>query len=184
MEPPSPWRRRNRGKTFPCTANQGWASLRDGKLDLAIEQFNRAWLLNSKNYQVFWGFGAVLGEQRKLGEAIEKLEIANWLIDEPAQKVALLSDLGSVYSELAGRLPEVKQLDRAQYFVSANQCFAESLEIDPNYAPSWREWAISLYRQERYLEAWIKAKRAVELKAEPFPAGFLDDLNKKNPELK
>jgi len=163
-------------------ASQGWASLRDGKLDLALEQFNRAWLLNSKNYQVFWGFGAVLSEQRKLGEAIQQLEVANQLIDEPAQKVALLSDLGSVYSELAAHLPEDKQLDRAQYFVSANQSFAESLEIDRNYAPSWREWAISLYRQERYSEAWIKAKRATELKAEPFPAGFLNNLRKKVPE--
>jgi lipoprotein NlpI len=72
------------------------------------------------------------------------------------QKVALLSDLGSVYSELAARLPEDKQLDRAQYFVRANQSFAESVELDPNYAPSWREWAVSLYRQERYSEAWIK----------------------------
>jgi len=165
-------------------AAQGWASLRNGKPELAMQQFNQAWLLNSQNYQVFWGFGAVLSEQGRLGEAIEQLEVASRLIDEPAQKVALLSDLGSVYSELAARLPEDKQLDRAQHFVSANRRFTESLEIDPNYAPSWREWAISLFRQERYSEAWIKAKRAIELKAEPFPANFLNDLRKKNPELK
>ncbi len=165
-------------------ASQGWSSMRDGKPDLALEQFNRAWLLNSKNYQVFWGFGAVLSEQGKLEAAVEQLTVANQLIDEPAQKVALLSDLGSVYSELAARLPEDKQLDRAQYFVKANQCFAESLEIDPKYAPSWREWAISLVRQERYSEAWIKAKRAIELKAEPFPEGFLNELRKKVPEAK
>jgi tetratricopeptide (TPR) repeat protein len=165
-------------------AGQGWSSMRDGKPDLALEQFNRAWLLNSKNYQVFWGFGAVLSEQGKLEAAVEQLSVASQLIDEPAQKAALLSDLGSVYSELAASLPQDKQLDRAQYFVSANQRFAESLEIDPNYAPSWKEWAVSLYRQERYSEAWIKAKRAIELKAEPFPSGFLDDLRKKNPELK
>ena len=163
---------------------QGWSAMREGKRDLALEQFNRAWLLNSKNYQVFWGFGAVLSEQGKLAEAIEHLEVANQLIDEPAQKVALLSDLGSVYSELAARLSEDKQLDRAQHFVKANQRFTESLEIDPNYAPSWREWAISLYRQERFSEAWIKTKRALELKAEPFPANFLDDLRKKVPEAK
>jgi tetratricopeptide (TPR) repeat protein len=165
-------------------AAQGWASLRNGKPELALQKFNQAWLLNSQNYQVFWGFGAVLSEQGRLAEAIEQLEVANQLIDEPAQKVALLFDLGSVYSELAARLPEDKQLDRAQYFVKANQCFAESLGIDPKYAPSWKEWAVSLYRQERYSEAWIKAKRAIELKAEPFPAGFIDDLRKKNPELK
>ncbi len=165
-------------------ASQGWASLRDGKVDLALEQFNRAWLLNSKNYQVFWGFGAVLSEQGKLEAAVEQLTVASQLIDEPAQKVALLSDLGSVYAELAARLPEDKQLDRAQHFVSANRRFTESLEIDPKYAPSWREWAISLFRQERYSEAWIKAKRAMELKAEPFPEGFLNELRKKVPEAK
>lgn len=165
-------------------AAQGWASLKNGKPEVALQEFNQAWLLNSQNYQVFWGFGAVLSEQGRLGEAIEQLEVANRLIDEPAQKVALLSDLGSVYSELASRLPEDKQLDRAQHFISANQRFAESLEIAPNYAPSWREWAISLYRQERYSEAWIKAKRAIDLKSEPFPEGFIDTLRTKVPEAK
>jgi tetratricopeptide (TPR) repeat protein len=165
-------------------AGQGWSAMRDGKPDLALEQFNRAWLLNSKNYQVFWGFGAVLSEQGKLGGAVEQLSVANQLIDEPAQKAALLSDLGSVYSELAASLPQDKQLDRAQYFVRANQSFAESLEIAPNYAPSWREWAISLYRQERFSETWVKAKRAIELKAEPFPANFLKDLERKTSQAK
>jgi tetratricopeptide (TPR) repeat protein len=165
-------------------AGQGWSAMRDGKPDLALEQFNRAWLLNSKNYQVFWGFGAVLSEQGKLEGAVEQLSVANQLIDEPAQKAALLSDLGSVYSELAASLPQDKQLDRAQYFVRANQSFAESLEIAPNYAPSWREWAISLYRQERFSETWVKAKRAIELKAEPFPANFLKDLERKTSQAK
>jgi tetratricopeptide (TPR) repeat protein len=165
-------------------AGQGWSAMRDGKPDLALEQFNRAWLLNSKNYQVFWGFGAVLSEQGKLEAAVEQLSVANQLIDEPAQKAALLSDLGSVYSELAASLPQDKQLDRAQYFVRANQSFAESLEIAPNYAPSWREWAISLYRQERFSETWVKAKRAIELKAEPFPANFLKDLERKTSQAK
>ena len=158
--------------------------MRAGKPDAALEQFNRAWLLNAKNYQVFWGFAAVLSERGSLEGAVEQLTAAYELVDDPAQRVALLSDMGSVYSEAAARLPREKQLDRAQYFVRANQCFAESLEIDPNYAPSWREWAISLYRQERYSEAWVKARRAMESKAEPFPTGFLDALRAKTADAK
>jgi tetratricopeptide (TPR) repeat protein len=172
----------SRGAASRVWAGQGWTALRAGKPDLALEQFNRAWLLNPKNYQAFWGFGAVLSERGKLSQAVEQLEVANRLIDEPNQKVPLLSDLGSVYSELAVRLPQDKELDRAQHFVRANQRFAESLENDPNYAPSWREWAISLYRQERFSEAWIKAKRAMDLKAEPFPADFVRNLRNKVPE--
>jgi tetratricopeptide (TPR) repeat protein len=97
---------------------------------------------------------------------------------------ALLSDAGAVNSEYAAHLSTDKQLERAHYFVVANQYFAESLDQNPNYAPAWREWAISLYQQQRYSEAWAKAQRAKELKAEPFPPQFLESLQKKVSEVK
>ena len=174
----------NRQAASRALVEQGWASVRKGMLDTAMRRFNEAWLLNPKNYQAFWGFGAVLSEQEKLAEAIEQLETARDLIDDPKQRVALLSDLGAVHSSYGARLPADKQLDRAQHFVIANNRFAESLEMDPNYSRSWREWAFSLYEQERYSEAWVKARRAMELNSEPFPAGFLDTLRKKVPEAK
>ena len=174
----------NRQAASRALAEQGWASVRKGTLDTAMRRFNEAWLLNPKNYQAFWGFGAVLSEQGKLAEAIEQLETARELVDDPRQRVALLSDLGSVHSSYGARLPADKQLDRARHFVIANSRFTESLEMDPNYGRSWREWAFSLYEQERYSEAWVKAKRAMELNSEPFPPGFLDTLRKKVPEAK
>jgi tetratricopeptide (TPR) repeat protein len=174
----------NRQAASRALAEQGWTSVRRGMFDVAMRRFNESWLLNPKNYQAFWGFGAVLSEKGKLAEAIEQLETARDLIDDPKQRVALLSDLGAVHSSYGAGLPADKQLDRAQHFVIANNRFAESLEIDPNYARSWREWAFSLYEQERYSEAWLKAKRAMELNSEPFPAGFLDALRKKVPEAK
>jgi tetratricopeptide (TPR) repeat protein len=174
----------NRQAASRALAEQGWASVRKGMLDIAMRRFNEAWLLNPKNYQAFWGFAAVLSEQGKLAEAIEQLETARELNDDPKQRVALLSDLGAVHSSYGARLPVDKQLDRAQHFVIANNRFAESLEMDPNYARSWREWAFSLYEQERYSEAWVKAKRAMELNGEPFPPGFLDTIKKKVPEAK
>ena len=160
-------------------AAQGWDAVRSRNLDQAMQRFNQAWLLSPKNYQAFWGFGAVLSERGKLAEAIGQLETARELADDPSQMTALHSDIGTVHSEYAAHLPPEKQLERAHHFVVANQYFTESLDRNPNYAASWREWAISLYRQERYSEAWIKAQRARELKAEPFPDSFLKDLQDK-----
>lgn len=160
-------------------ALQGWSSIREGNVDFALQRFDEARLLNAKNYQAYWGYGAVLSAQGKLPEAIENLEIARELIDDPNERVSLLSDMGSVYSEYAARLSSDSELDGARAFVNANQRFAESLEIDRDYARSWREWAISLHQQERFSEAWIKAQRAIELKAEPFPAEFLNSLRGK-----
>ena len=165
-------------------ANQGWAAIRNKQGDLAMQRFNQAWLLNPKNYSVFWGFGAVLSERGKLADAVEQLETARELAEDPAQRVALLCDLGTVHSEYAARMPKDKQLDRAHHFVVANNRFAESVELDPKYAPSWREWAFSLYEQERYSEAWLRVRRARELIAEPFPPDFINKLSAKMPEPK
>jgi len=63
-----------------------------------------------------------------------------------------------------------------------NSRFTESLDNDPRYAASWREWAISLYDQERYSEAWVKVKQARANRAEPFPPNFLKKLSDKMPE--
>lgn len=165
-------------------AAQGWNALRAKQLDAAMLSFNQAWLLNAKNYVAFWGFGAVLSERGRLVEALEQLETARELLDEPAQRSALLADLATLHSEYAARLPSSQQLERAQRFVVANNRFTECLENDPGFAGGWREWAISLYEQERYSEAWAKVKRARELRAEPFPPDFLKKLSAKMAEPK
>jgi tetratricopeptide (TPR) repeat protein len=163
-------------------AAQGWGLIRDNKRESALQHFIRAWQLNHKNYQAFWGFGAILSEQGKLAEAIEQLEMARDLNTDSSGRVRLLTDLGTLHSEYARRIPPENQLDRAHRFVLANNRFAESLEIDPDDAATWRAWAISLDAQERYSEAWIKAKRALDLNAEPFSAGFLKGLREKMPQ--
>jgi tetratricopeptide (TPR) repeat protein len=165
-------------------AAQGWAAVRAKQGDMAMQRFNQAWLLNRKNYSAFWGFGAVLSERGKLTEAIEQLETARELADDPTQRTALLCDLGTVHSEYAARMPEEKQLERAHHFVVANNRFTESLELNPKYVPSWREWAISLYAQERYSEAWVRVRQARALDAEPFPPEFLKKLSEKMAEPK
>jgi tetratricopeptide (TPR) repeat protein len=160
-------------------ALQGWVSMRESKIDLALQRFRESRLLDPKNYQAYWGYGAVLSEEGRLSEAIEQLEIARELIGGSGDELSLLSDMGALYSQYAARLAKDRELERARGFIAANQCFAESLEMDHNYARSWREWAISLYDQQRFSEAWIKAQRAIELKADPFPRGFLNALQEK-----
>jgi len=175
---------KTRAAASSAFAAQGWTALRAKQLDLAMQRFNQAWLMNPKYYGAFWGFGAVLSERGRLVEAIEQLEAARTLIDDPAQRPALLADLGALHSEYAVLLPADRQLDRAQHFVLANSRFTESVENDPKFASAWREWAMSLYDQERYSEAWVKAKRVQELRGEPLPAEFLKKLSAKMPEPK
>jgi tetratricopeptide (TPR) repeat protein len=169
----------NRNAASRASVAQGWSAIRSGNPAMALRRFNEGWLLNPENPGAFWGFGAVLSEQGRLAEAIKQLETSRGLMKDEKQLVQLLADIGAVRSAYAAGLPRDQELERVQQFSAANQRFAESLEIDSEYARSWRAWAISLYEQERYSEAGIKAARAMELKAEPFPADFLGKLNSK-----
>jgi tetratricopeptide (TPR) repeat protein len=176
------FRYKTRQAASQAYAGQGWSAVRSGQLEAAMRRFNQAWLLHPKNYSAFWGFGAVLSQRGKLAEALEHLENARQLTDDPTQRVALLCDLGALHSEFAARLPKERELERAQHFVLANSRFTESLENDPKFARSWREWAMSLYDQERYSEAWVKVKQARDNGADPFPPEFLKKLAARFPE--
>jgi hypothetical protein len=39
-------------------AMKGWEFLGANRVDLAIKRFNQAWLLDTNNYQAYWGFAA------------------------------------------------------------------------------------------------------------------------------
>ena len=169
----------NRTAASIAALAQGWASIRSRKSAMALRHFNEGWLLSPENPGVFWGFGAVLSERGKLLEAIEQLETARELmINDAKQLVQLLADIGAVRSAYAVGLARERELERA-----AIQCRQPAIFRKPGarsgICPSWREWAISLYDQERYSEAWIKASRARELKADSFPADFLSKLKSK-----
>ncbi len=150
-----------------------------GDLDIAMRRYNQSWLLNPNNYQPYWGFGRVMLQRGKTNESIRYLEKSKQLADDPFQKVALLSDLGSAYSAQA---ESATGQDRERLFLLANQNFSESTALDPTYGNSWRRWAMSLYEQGNYAGAWEKVKKARMQNARPLPPPFLRALEQKLPE--
>ena len=165
-------------------ASKVWAAqaerfMAQGNHDFAMRRYNQSWLLNPNHYAPYWGFGRVMLERdNKVDEAIGHLEKAMQLIDDPFQKVALLTDAATAYSVKANQTPAAP----APYFERANRLFEESVAMDPKYPNSWRSWARSLYFEGRYREAWEKVDKARSLGAPPFPASFLKALSDKMPE--
>ena len=150
---------------------QGERFMNEGNLDYAMRRYNQSWLLDPTNYQPYWGFARVALEEDKLDDSIKYLEKAELLVDDPYQKVALLSDLGTVYT--------YKGLTDPSYFQKANLKFTESTTLDPSYPDSWKRWAYSLAEQGNYSEAWEKVKKAEGLNAQPFPSSFISNLESK-----
>ena len=161
---------------------QGEEFLQKRNLDFAMRRYNQAWLLNPNNFQPYWGFGRVMLERGKFDEAIEHLERSKALVDDQRQKIALLVDLGTAYSVKAEAVSKASTADGARLFALANQAYSEALSVEPKYGNGWRRWAMSLYEQGDYAQAWEKVKQARAQNARPLPPAFLRALEQKMPE--
>ncbi len=73
------------------TAARGWQHLKKREIEIAMQRFNQAWLLDPNFYGTYWGFGVIQGNKGNLKECIEFLKKANQL--SPSSNVRLLSDL-------------------------------------------------------------------------------------------
>ncbi len=72
----------------------GFEYLNNGDRRTAMFRFNQAWLVDSTNSNVFWGFGAVFGTLNAYQEAIDQFSRGLQLNPNNAD---ILTDLGTIY---------------------------------------------------------------------------------------
>ena len=160
--------------------NYGEGYLAEGKPNLATSRYNQSWLIDSTNYQPYWGFGRALIRRGDLNGAIKHLETARRLNGD-SPNVALLTTLGTAYSLKAASLPAQEAEAKARYFAAADRQFEECLRLDPEYGNGWRLWAEAMSREKKYTEAWRKVATARRFGVEPSDV-FLVELRAALPE--
>jgi len=157
-------------------AKKGWFLYEHDDLAAAMRRFNEAWLLNPRGAQPYWGFGAILHDQGKVGEARAMLTRAFEL--DPLNP-RLMADLAHLVAQDAtqARVPA----EREKLFTKACELFETASVLDPVNGHSYGLWALALYDRGRYAEAWVKVRKAQDL-GETIPEKFLQMLRQKMPE--
>lgn len=172
--------RKNAGTTTRREASRVWylegeRFLEGRNIDYAMRRYNQAWLLDPENFQPYWGFGRAMLAQDKLDMAIENFERALALLDSPRHKIALSVDTATAYSVRGKHDASFAGQD----FARANKLFSDSMKADPKQPNVYRRWAMALYREGRYADAWAKVAEARRRNSRPFPPGFLAALSKR-----
>ena len=103
--------------------NRAWGYFYQGHSDSAMMRFNQAWLLDSSNAEIFWGYGNLLGQQKKFSESLEFFEKA--LSINPNNSNIWLS-ASSSYGQLFYQSKDKKYLDKTI------ECLKKSVSLDPN----------------------------------------------------
>jgi tetratricopeptide (TPR) repeat protein len=64
----------NRHEAANYIVSRAWDYFYQNLLDSAMMRFNQAWLLDSLNSEIYWGYGNILGKQQKFNESMVYFE--------------------------------------------------------------------------------------------------------------
>jgi tetratricopeptide (TPR) repeat protein len=129
--------------------NRAWVYFYKNLMDTSMMRFNQAWLLDSSNADIYWGYGDILGSKRQYIESIPFLT-KSIKINPNNPKVYECISLS--YGQLFFETKDIKYLNQAIDNLKI------SVRIDPNNASAYGQLtaAYSYFMQKdsarKYLE--------------------------------
>jgi tetratricopeptide (TPR) repeat protein len=147
----------------------------------AMKRFNQAWLLDPKNPDVYFGFGAMLHDKGDNCGALEMMEKA---YDLGVNDAGFLADLGRVSTLCAvnGKSTE----DKKKLIEKSEELYKTALNTASNNRIKTyvlASWSSAYYWQENYTGSWDMVHRAEKLGG-AVPSQFRKNLEQKMTEPK
>ncbi len=170
------------------TLEQALAFYQRGYFELAMHQYNRAWLLDPKNPEVFNGFALVLNAQNQPQEALSILEKCLELNPKHAISLCRLARQyqNMAAAQVADPAFERKAEDTAaplfQKSLVLYQQASEETTVDADLSYIYYQWAIALAIQRDPAGAWEKIKLSRKHGGQFIEAPFIEALSKEMPE--
>ena len=150
--------------------NEAWKLFEKNDLNGAMKKFNQTWLLDSSNYNSYWGFGNILGRQKKYTEAIRYFEMGRKL--NPDNAIFYISS-GSGYAMLYEKSKKKSDL------IKSIQDFKKSISMDSRNGKAYAQLTIGYY----YLAEKDSAKKYLKLtdriNPKMIPSGLRNEIEKK-----
>lgn len=144
-------------------SKRGWEAYFSKDYALAIRRFNQAWMLDESNFQVYWGFSAIMANRQDLKQALEFILTAHQLNPKSAN---LMADVGQTYARL-------EKYDKAVMY------YEKVAKMDPKNEAVFFRWAVVLFEVGKYHEANKMIEKAKALGGKSIHPQFLKDLQNK-----
>ncbi|WP_400193696.1 tetratricopeptide repeat protein [Hymenobacter sp. B81] len=154
----------------------GWQHLSQQQYPTAIKRFNQAWLLDSTNAGVYWGFGAWCGIQGRHDASVYFLERSRRAgIRDPS----LLADLGNTLLRRYDELHVPTDLDRSIAYLK--EFLDRATPNDQQAVSVYTNLSIAHYRKRDYAQAWTYVAKVEALAPGALAPGYLDALQQAYP---
>ncbi|PKV75419.1 tetratricopeptide repeat protein [Pontibacter ramchanderi] len=161
---------KNRNAASAYYVFQGKRTFNEQKLDSANILFGRAWLMDSTNNDVYWGYGLVYGQQKAFDKALFLLYHA---LEKDQHNPRLLTDLAT--SHLGRFYAESNPDDLMQ----SRKLLESAVRYSPDAADAYYKLAINYYYLQEYGKAWSYLHKSISKDKGIADAAFIAALLEK-----
>jgi tetratricopeptide (TPR) repeat protein len=124
---------------------QAQRAFNEQKLDSAMLLFGRAWLMDSTNNDILWGYGKIYGEKKMYDKAIFVLYRA---LDKDKNNPRLLTDVATSH------LNRFYETSDPADLMQSKKLLKEAIVLKPNQTEAYYKLAINSYYLKEYDLAW------------------------------
>ena len=138
--------------------DKGWKYFYNNDFDSAMMRFNQAWLLDSTNADIYWGFGNILGRQHKFQESLKYFD-KSLSFNSKNEKVWLSS--ATSFGQLFFQSKDISLLNKAI------DNLKESVSINPTNAEAYGQLTAcySYFMQKDSARKYIEITDRLDSKA-------------------
>jgi tetratricopeptide (TPR) repeat protein len=165
----------------------GQEAYRKGDFKTAMMRFNQAWLLDPNNAAVFFNFAIVMDSSGKLDEAIKFYRKSLELRPEEANTMCNLATVlaKKAKGEMENATEASKKEKVRKDYNDALMLYANADQVATNDFDKGMinyQWAIALFVDKNYAEAWKKVKISRKYNAKLIEPAFIKELSNAMPE--
>ncbi len=124
---------------------QAQRAFNEQKLDSASLLFGRAWLMDSTNSDILWGYGKIYGEQKKYDMAIFVLYRA---LEKNKNNPRMLTDVATSH------LNRFYETSNPEDLIQSKKLLKEAIVLKSNQTEAYYKLAINSYYLKEYDLAW------------------------------
>jgi len=149
---------------------QAQRAFKEEKLDSAAFFFNSAYLMDSTNNNVYWGYGLVYGQQQQYDEALFILYHA---LEKDAQNPRLLNDIATSH------LNRFYLTSNPEDLLQSRKLLEQAVQLSPEEADLYYKLAINSYYLREYEDAWDYLHKSMRRNQQIADKAFISALTEK-----
>ena len=146
----------------------GWYYFLKGNSELASKRFNQAYLFDSTNYIIYWGFGDIMARQHRFEESFALFKKANSYckIKNDSTYAFFCTDYSQPYTL------KYEDSQQKEYSDTALALLDQSIKIHPKNALTYTDYATLYYDTHQYQKALDAYNKAIALSSHYINADF------------